>query len=85
MIIPFTMTPFMCYIWCAMDPIKINPSHVSIFLPAPTSTSRIRHGIISCISFCYPKSSDRIPRTNNVHPIGWEHFSLESPINLMVS
>ena len=21
--------------WCAMDPIQINPSHVSIFLPAP--------------------------------------------------
>jgi hypothetical protein len=23
------------YIWCAMDPIKKYPSHVSIFLPAP--------------------------------------------------
>ena len=24
-----------CYIWRAMDPINKNPSHVSIFLPAP--------------------------------------------------
>ena len=23
------------YLWCAMDPIKINPSHVSINIPAP--------------------------------------------------
>jgi hypothetical protein len=35
-----SMTDPWCHIWCSMDPIKKNPSHVSIFLPAPW----IRHG-----------------------------------------
>ena len=37
------MTDPWCHIWCSMDPIKRNPSHVSIFLPAPW----IRHGLRS--------------------------------------
>ena len=38
--------PWCCYIWCAMDPISKNPSHVSIFC---TNTSRIRHGLLNPI------------------------------------
>ena len=30
--------PWCCYIWCAMDPIKINPLYVSIFIPAPAGS-----------------------------------------------
>ena len=30
--------PWCWYIWCAMDPINKNPSHVSIFLPAPAGS-----------------------------------------------
>ena len=30
--------PWCCYIWCSMDPIKINPSHVSINIPAPAGS-----------------------------------------------
>ena len=33
--IPMT-DPCMLYIWCAMDPIKINPSHVSIYIYTST-------------------------------------------------
>ena len=28
----------MVLLWCAMDPIKINPSHVSIYIPAPAGS-----------------------------------------------
>ena len=30
--------PWCCYIWCSMDPINKNPSHVSINIPAPAGS-----------------------------------------------
>ena len=59
----YPMTDPWCHIWCAMDPIKKYPSHVSINIPAPARSVMAMMKILHMWGFKHP-----IPITWSIRP-----------------